>query len=108
MKICEEGYYNLITGYVKQIGMDYRAAMRKGNIKKMTEIEKHIQSDQFWGSIIGLTPKTTLAYLRDINERRIEDPHYRPEKYDYTIIRDKHTGYPLVVVKKEKELDGES
>ena len=107
MKISKAGCFNLITAYIKQIGIDYIDAMHKGNIKEMIEIEKHIRSEDFLGEAIGVSAKSTLSYLRDINERHLDYFHYKPEKYDYEIVRDKISGYPVEIIKKEKVLNGE-
>lgn len=86
VNICDEGYMNLIFAYSLRIKEDYEAAVSRKNIRKMTEIEKHVLSDKFWGEIIGISSATMVANLRDCYD------HDR-----FLITRDKNTLLPIAV-----------
>ena len=69
MEICRLGCINLVIAYLRQMGADYKKAICKGDIETMKDIEEHIRSDDFFGEIAGVTPETTIAYLKDISKR---------------------------------------
>ena len=52
----------------------------------MTEIEKHVLSDKFWGEIIGISSAAMVANLRDCYD------HDR-----FLVTRDKNTLLPIAV-----------
>lgn len=86
VNICEQGYASLIFAYALRVREDYEAAVAKKSIKKMTEIEKHVLSDKFWGEIIGISSAAMVANLRDCYDHN-----------KYIITRDKNTLFPLTV-----------
>ena len=86
ISICEEGYASLVFAYALRIREDYEAAVARKNIKKMTEIEKHVLSGKFWGEIIGISSAAMVANLRDCYD------HNR-----FLVTRDKNTLLPIAV-----------
>lgn len=97
MNICEQGYRNLIEGYLKQFVIDYGRAVEKGNINEMISIEDDIQSDDYLGDICGISSGIMLKKIRlygfDIDK--------------YEIKRDEY-GYPIEIIKKEIKQIGKS
>ena len=90
--ICDIGYCNLIIGYLKQIVDDYKHAIERRNIPLLIEIEEDVMSDNFFGDICGVTSGVMLRKLR----------HEGYDNNKYIIIRDPSTGFPVNIVKKEK------
>ena len=95
INICNTGYIEMITAYCRYIREDYEEAVIAKNLRLMTELEKHVLSDKFWGEAIGLSSSVMIRYLRD---------SYDHDKY--IIIRDKNTLLPIEVT--ERTTDGES
>lgn len=97
MKFCETGYRELVKAYLRQMMFDYKRAIKGGDVKSMTTIEKDIQSEFFFGEIIGVTAGPVLDLFRHI------------EVDGCKIIRDKMTRYPIRVEEVEKKKkDGET
>ena len=90
LNICEQGYYNIVEAYLKQMVLDYSRAVEKNDIDEIFGIEESIKSDNYFGDICNIPS--------DLMLRKIRSYGYNTNKYK--IKRDKY-GYPIEVIKKE-------
>ena len=90
MKMCDQGCYNLVVAYLRQMAEDYEKGVEKGDLKTLIEIEKSILSDNYYGDIIGLSADAMILQIR----------YNSYDTSKYRIMRYENTNMPRGIIKK--------